>query len=217
MILYIFLDEGGNLDFSPNGTHYFTLTALSKTRPFNAYKELNELKYDILEKGIDLDSFHASEDKQLTRNSVFDIIAQNLPETRIDSLILDKKKIHPLIRREMRFYPEMLGYLLKYITNGLDESYKEILIFTDTLPLNKQRKAVEKTIKTTLSHILPRHIPYKIFHHSSKSNYDLQIVDYCNWALFRKWERKDERSYRKIETFIKSEFEIFKSEEIEYY
>ena len=38
--LYIFLDEAGNLDFSPNGTKYFVLGGITKERPFRAYKEL---------------------------------------------------------------------------------------------------------------------------------------------------------------------------------
>ena len=42
--LYIFLDEGGNFDFSKNGTKYFTVTSLTKERPFVAYKDLTELK-----------------------------------------------------------------------------------------------------------------------------------------------------------------------------
>ena len=37
-VLYIFLDEGGNLDFSTNGTEYFVLTALSKHRSFEDYE-----------------------------------------------------------------------------------------------------------------------------------------------------------------------------------
>ena len=72
--LYIFLDEGGNLDFSSAGTKYFVLTALSKDRPFEAYKYLNELKYDLVERGVEIEYFHASENKQDVRDSVFAII-----------------------------------------------------------------------------------------------------------------------------------------------
>ncbi len=32
--LYIYLDEGGNFDFSANGTKYFTLTSVTTVRPF---------------------------------------------------------------------------------------------------------------------------------------------------------------------------------------
>jgi hypothetical protein len=57
--LYIFLDEAGNLDFSSNGTKYFLLTSVTKERPFLAYKEMTELKYDLVEQGLDIEYFHA--------------------------------------------------------------------------------------------------------------------------------------------------------------
>ena len=72
--LYVFLDEAGNLDFSSNGTRYFLLGALTKERPFNAYKELTELKYDLVESGTALEYFHAAQDRQAVRDSVFQII-----------------------------------------------------------------------------------------------------------------------------------------------
>src|SRR3954469_13486116 len=93
--LYIFLDEGGNLDFSPSGTKYFILSSVAKERPFHAYKELTELKYDLVELGAEVEYFHAAKDVQATRNRVFDIIQRNLAEIRVDSLIVEKKKTGP--------------------------------------------------------------------------------------------------------------------------
>jgi len=216
--VYIFLDEGGNFDFSPSGTHYFVLTSLTKSRPFKAYIALNELKYDLIESGINLEYFHAAEDTQETRNQVFDVIEQHLTEVRLDSLIIEKRKTGHALQTEMRFYPEMLGYLLKYVLNGINlQEVCEAIIVTDRIPIAKKRQAVEKAVKITLAHMLPQHIPYRILHHESKSNIDLQIADYCNWAIYRKWDRGDERSYKKIEKAIKSEFPIFEKGATAYY
>ncbi|MFH1368096.1 MAG: DUF3800 domain-containing protein [Elusimicrobiota bacterium] len=217
-ILYIFLDEGGDLNFSASGTKYFTLTGVTKERPFEAYKHLSTLKYDVIESGTEIEYFHASEDRQQVRNQVFPIIQSLLGKIRIDSLIVEKRKTGPSLRVEERFYPQMLGYLLQYIINGhkLDE-FHSIIVFTDDLPIRRKRNAIEKTIKTVLSHILPASIKYSIYHHQSKSNYNLQIVDYCNWAIFRKWERSDTRSYDLIRGSIASEFDIFWSGSTFYY
>jgi len=78
--LYIFLDEGGNLDFSPNGTKFFTVSTITKCRPFALDADLLALKYDLLEEGLDLDCFHASEDRQLVRNRVFSLIGRHLAQ-----------------------------------------------------------------------------------------------------------------------------------------
>lgn len=208
--LYIFLDEAGNFDFSPSGTKYFVITSLTKRRPFEAYKELTELKYDLIEFGINLEYFHATEDKQPTRNRVFDIIASHLKEVRLDSLIVEKRKTGPALREEVRFYPEMLGYLLKYVLNGENlTNLQETIIITDRIPIQRKRDAIEKAVKKTLIASLPQNIPYRILHHESKSNLDLQITDYCNWAIYRKWDRQDLRSYQKIASAVRSEFDIF--------
>lgn len=216
--LYIFLDEAGNLDFSVKGTKYFQLAALTKERPFNAYKELTELKYDLVEVGTNLEYFHASENAQPVRNRVFDIIQRNLDGVQIDALIVEKRKTGPALQPVERFYPQMLGYLLRYILGQYDLSrFKEVIVITDALPLKKKKEAIEKAIRQTLAHMLPVNARYRVLHHESKSNLDLQIADYCNWALFRKWKDNDLRSYQVIAPAVRSEFDIFRTGTRSYY
>ncbi len=98
--LYIFLDEGGNFDFSPSGTKYFTLTSITKTRPFQIAPILDSLKYDLIETGLDIEYFHAAEDRQAVRDMVFGAIQQFMNALRIDSLIVEKKKTGPALRAD---------------------------------------------------------------------------------------------------------------------
>jgi len=207
--LYVFLDEAGNFDFSPGGTKYFILSAVSKERPFRAYQEMTELKYNLVESGKDIEYFHASEDAQAVRNEVFGIIQRNLSGVRLDSLIVEKRKIDPALRPEEHFYPRMLGYLLRYVLNSYPlDQYREVIVFTDQIPVKKKRSAIEKAAKVTLAGMLPKTARYRVLHHDSKSNMDLQIADYCNWAIYRKWDIKDERSYELIRPVIGSEFDF---------
>jgi hypothetical protein len=216
--LYIFLDEAGNLDFSTNGTKYFLLGALTKERPFNAYKELTELKYDLVELGTELEYFHASENAQPVRNRVFEIIRRNLGGVRIDALVVEKRKTGPALQTEEAFYPRMLGCLLKYILRQHDlGSFREVLVFTDTIPIRKKRGTIEKIIKMTLASQLPAGACYRLIHHESKSNLDLQIADYCPWAIYRKWNSGDARSYQHIQPAVTSEFDIFRTGTTHYY
>lgn len=61
--LYMFIDEGGNFDFSPKGTKYFTLSCLTEKRPFPSYDKLRNIKYDLIEDGINIEYFHTSLDE----------------------------------------------------------------------------------------------------------------------------------------------------------
>lgn len=209
--LYLFLDEGGNLDFSSRGTKYFTMTCLTKERPFCAYKALCDLKYDLIQQGVEIQYFHATEDRQEVRNSVFEIIRTHLKDVTVDAVIVEKAKTGPALRPVERFYPKMLGYLVRHVLGRVKISdFTEVLVFTDSIPVEKKKQSVQKAIKEVFSDMLPAEVKYRIFHHSSKSSFDLQIVDYCNWAIYRKWEIGDFRSIEVIKPVIKSEFDIFR-------
>ena len=209
--LYVFLDEGGNLDFSPQGTKYFILSSLTKERPFYAGKDLIELKYDLVESGTGLEYFHAAQDRQAVRDAVFRIVARYLEGVRVDALVVEKRKVPPALRADEAFYPRMLGVMLTSLLHDQPLSLiSEVIVFTDSLPVNRRRQAIEKAVKTVLAEMLPAGVRFRIFHHDSKSNYDLQIVDYCNWAIYRKWTMGDTRSYDLIRSVVRSEYELYR-------
>ncbi len=217
-VLYIFLDEAGNFDFSPSGTPYFILGSLTKERPFHAYQELTELKYDLIEQGTDVEYFHAAEDRQEVRNKVFSIIGARLEGCTVDATIIEKRKTGPSLQDTAKFYPKMLGYHLRYILERVDWcGVAEVVVITDRIPVTKKRRAVEKAVKQTLSEMLPKGAIYRVMHHDSKSNFDLQIADYCTWAIQRKWTQMDERSYRLIAPVVRSEFDIFQTGTFNHY
>lgn len=216
--LYIFLDEGGDLDFSPSGSKYFSLTSVTKTRPFHIAARLDGLKYDLIEHGLEIEYFHATNDRQAVRDRVFEVIAGELPSLRIDSLIVEKSKTGPALRDVLQFYPRMLGYLLRYLVERQPlQGVDEVLVITDSIPVQRKRKAIEKAVKTTLKNMLPDSVRFRAMHHASKSTFGLQVADYCNWAIFRKWERGDARSYEVIKSRVESEFEIFREGTTHYY
>lgn len=216
--LYIFLDEGGNLDFSPSGTKYFTLTSVYKRRPFDISEILGKLKFDLIEYGLNFEYFHCTKNNKHVRDRVFGIIKDNINTLRIDTLIVEKRKTGPALQSTKQFYPRMLGYLLKYIINQVDlTKTDEVIVITDTIPVQKKRAAVEKAVKITLKSMLPSTCKFRILHHSSRSTIGLQIADFCNWAVFRKWEAGDDRYYNEIKAGIRSEFPIFRKGVTHYY
>ena len=216
--VYVFLDESGNLDFSPSGTRYFVLTSVSMKRPFRVNNALDSYKYDCLEYGLEQERFHCSSDNAHVRGKVFDLIACHLDGAAIDSLIVEKRKTGPALRAESCFYPEMLGYLLKYVLAApFHAQAKEIIVITDTIPVKRRRQAVEKAIKHTLARMLTGRPKFRVLHHDSRSHYSLQVADYCCWAIFRKHERGDSAHFNVIGSAVHSEFDIFRTGTTHYY
>ncbi len=206
------------MDFSPNGTKYFTLTALSIIRPFVINESLLNLKYNLWEKGIEFEYFHAAEDTYTTRKEVFEIVSRSSSKMVIDSIIVEKCKIHPFLHDNAKFYKKIFEILLNYILARYRGQFSQVVIVTDQIPIKKKRKDIEKAIKLYINRwSLETKIPYKIFHYASKSDINLQLVDYFNWAIYRKWNKGDIQNYDIIEEMVASEFEVFKSGITKYY
>lgn len=219
--LYIFLDEGGNFDFSANGSQFFTLTSVSMHRPFSLHTKLDTYKYDLIEHLImprlQLECFHCADDNPHVRRRMFDLLASDLQPNSVDAVVVEKRKTGTALQEAEKFYPKMLGFLLRFVLEKTPLGIEELVIITDTIPVNRKRRAVEKALKLVLADMLPTRTPYSIMHHASRSHYGLQIADYLNWAILRKWEKGDQTAYDQIKHLIRSEFEIFRSGTRNYY
>lgn len=112
--LFIFLDESGNFDFSPKGTRHFVLTALSTTDPEEMAPALYRLKHELVLAGQDIEYFHATEDQQVVRDRVFEILAGGKYE--LEAIIVEKAKTHPSLHDEARFYPSRSSGTGRYVT-----------------------------------------------------------------------------------------------------
>lgn len=217
--LYLFLDEGGNFDFSPTGTRHYTFTSVAMQRDFAIYQDLDHYKYDVIEFGKELCHFHCAEDNAHIKQRVFGIIQTHQTSFRIDNVVVRKCKTGTSLQEPSNFYSRMVGYLIKYVIGRYDLStIDEVIVITDALPIKKQREAFQKAIKVTLAAMLPQGITYRVLHHPSSAHYGLQIADYCNWAIFKKWETGHRVHYDTVAPAIRSEFDIFRSNKtIRYY
>jgi len=215
--LFIFVDESGNFDFSPRGTKFWVLTAISTFRPFGR-DELEKIKYQFLEKGLDVEYFHASEDKQAVRNEVFEFI-KGLSDVEIDSEVIQKNKANPSLYKEVNnkkekhignlLYERVLRTLLSFIFRRYSGKVGRVVVVLSSIFTRNKREMILKTVKKYFKREFK--IPFNIFFHDCKSDRNSQIADYCCWAIYRKWEDGELRPYNEIKDKIKSEFDFFKA------
>ena len=210
--VYIFLDESGNLDFSARGTRHFVLTSVSMKRPFAMYEALDAYKYDCLEYGIDHERFHCSTDNRHVRGKVFDIIGAHLAEMSVHSLISEKRAARSSQSSSERLYAEMLSSLIgRVLSRTMESTAKEVIVIADLVPLRSRRKAIEKSVRSALSELLPNRPIFRVLHHDSRAHYGLQVADYLCWAVFRKYERGDSSYFEQIRPAMLGEIASFES------
>ncbi|MDO8987110.1 MAG: hypothetical protein Q7V14_02685 [Coriobacteriia bacterium] len=87
---------------------------------------------------------------------------------------------------------------------------------TDRIPVAKKQGEVKQALKRAFKKNLGGRT-YALFHHESRSDLNLQIADYFCWAIQRKWEGDDDRSYVLIEQAICGEGDPFEYDDQEYY
>ena len=229
-ILYLFIDESGNFDFSPKGTKYFVLTGFITFNPLFKREDLVKLCYELLASGVDQDYFHASEDAQATRDKVFSILGSLGNNFEVRSVVARKNKVNPslineyyakkgkMIKRStgMGLYEKLCDCLLKYIFRGRSGTVNKIVVVLGSLYTGDKSKILLQTLKRSLKQNFPG-IPFEIYCHQACVDLNCQLADYCCWAIAVMAERKEARPYQIIKPQVKSVFDIFKNGDHEYY
>jgi len=114
------------------------------------------------------------------------------------AILVEKKRVNPSIADPLDFYPKFASMVLRFIFRGnVLRGTPCVLVYTDSLPFEKHKRAAEAAIKKTARADLGT-TPFLALHHRRESNALLQAADYCAWAVFRKWERGDDRTYAQL-------------------
>lgn len=212
-----FADEAGCFTFNrtPNVSRYFILCTVAMD-DCSIASDLLDLRRKLAWEGAELgDYFHATEDRQLVRDAVFDTITKR-PFT-IQATILEKSKAHPrIIDSASKFYQRGWFYHFKFgLSRELNQDH-ETLITTACIGTKRERaafkNAVDDVAKLTLSHQ-----KWATDFSPAGSDPCLQVADYCAWAIQRKYERQCSRSYDIIRDRITYEHDFWQNSTVHYY
>ena len=178
--------------------------------------DLLDLRRDLAWNGVGLrGEFHATEDKQLVRDAVFNVLQRH--SFRIDATIVDKSKTQPHLRpTQERFYHYAWYYHMKYITPRIASISDELLMIAASVGIKKKRAAFHAAIKDVMDQVSPTKAMETAFWPAAVDPC-LQVADYCSWAIQRKWESQDTRPYDLIKDKILTEYDLFRSGMTTYY
>jgi len=214
---YVFADECGNFDFSskPGASRYFILVTMT-VDSCSVGQELLALRRELAFRGVGLDrEFHATTDEQAVRDAVFEVIA---PEPlRIDAVILEKCKTYAYVRSsEDRFYKTAWYQHMKYVAPRVISADDELLVVSASIGTKKKKSLFHAAVTDVLRQVSPT-ATVQVASWSAVSDPCLQIADYCAWAIQRKWEMGDRRSYNLIKAKVGTEFNLFALGTTKYY
>lgn len=215
--VFVFADEAGCFTFrnQKGASKYFIICTIA-SESWSASEKLLTLRRNLALYGEpDRDKLHATSDLQEVRNEVFNILKNE--NFRIDSTIIEKSKTNPKLREsEEQFYQKAWHYHFKHVGPKIIKNYDKMLLTAAALGTKRTRAAFKESVNNSIQKILPREKWQMSFHESSKDPL-LWVADYCAWAIQRKWERGDTRSYNLISDKIITEFELFEFGNMKYY
>lgn len=212
--LFVFVDESGNLDFSPSGTKFYVLAAIATVNPILSATTLQELKYTHLERNEDIEMFHASEDRQYIRNEVLDAIKGMQGTITAHYIFAQKNKANPSIQKAPVFYAKLGAALMKFIISYKSNEYSKVIIIFDKCLRAKEQKAFLKEVKPQLKALAK---PYQIYFHRVLTDFNGQIADYCAWSKYVSLERGEMRPITSLKNIQDSSFDLFARGTKEYY
>lgn len=205
----LFADEAGCFVFKNNGhaSKYYILCTVTMEN-CEVGKELLDLRHRLAWQGMPVkDFFHCSPDAQSVRDEVFAVIQKH--DFRIMATIMEKCKAQPQVTvSEERFYQYGWLYHLKHSSAKLLKDTDELHVIAATIGTKRKRIAFEDAVKDVCKQTLHTS-KFKTSFWPSMADPCLQVVDYCTWAIQRKWETGCTMSYDLIKDRIDREYDLW--------
>lgn len=214
---FIFADEAGDFNFSRgnNISRYFIVCTVTMSSCDVAH-DLLALRRQLVWDGEPIgDYFHASVDKQKIRDAVFGAIGDH--QFRIQATIMEKSKAMPHVRvTKHRFYQFGWFYHFKHSLVRHLQKGDEFLITAASVGTKKGQAVFTNAVNDVAQQNLPRD-RWRTDFWPCSNDPCLQVADYCTWAIQRKWERGDEKSYSLIKDRITYEYDLWERGTKHYY
>jgi len=218
---YLFSDESGDLQFraSSQVSTYFAVGTLliEEDELARLRSEMARLRDELAWSNHGLDScFHATEDSYVVRDHVFGLLSGF--DFRVDVTLLQKNKAQPQTRHdEPTFFKYAWYFHLKYIAPQIFRPDDEVLIVAAELGTKKARKAFRAAIEDVMRQCLHFRVKRTLAFWRDETDFALMAVDYCLWAVFRKWERGDDSAYKRIADKVRTEYDLWGAGNATYY
>jgi Protein of unknown function (DUF3800) len=214
---FVFADESGDAQFTrgTNISRYFIVCTVLLD-DCSVAEDLLALRREFAWKRAPIgDYFHATSDKQEIRDAVFKVIGDH--SFTIQATIMEKSKAQPHVRTSHeQFYKYGWLYHFRYGIVRKIGPRDELLITTASVKTKKAQGVFTDAVNDVIQQHLDRS-RWRTSFCPCSCDPCLQVADYCTWAIQRKWERNDARSYNLIKDRIVYEFDLWRHGRTHYY
>ena len=146
---------------------------------------------------------------------MFEVLGRH--DLRIDTTILEKSKARPHIREsEELFYKYAWYYHMRSLAPKVASHPDELMVIAASIGTKRKLRDFRYAVEDVMEQTSPTR-EMRVDMWQAAVDPCLQVADYCCWAIQRKWEMGDNRSYDLIRDKIQSEYDLFRRGRTNYY
>ncbi len=144
--------------------------------------ELSSLRYELNAQGHDIECFHASANTPYVRGAFMRRLTAVGAGSQVFAVVLDKSTCPRPPEDLSQVYVDLFRFVLamSHPASG------DCPVYADRVPLQRSRKAIMKAVRQGAGR-------RAVYFHSSVSSLELQIADYCTWAVWRQIVSQDHK------------------------
>lgn len=208
-MVYIFLDESGDLGFKKKSSKWFLITIVLTNDHRKIENIVKKVHKNLSKKYKRVGELHAYHSQASVKMKILDKLASET-DLKVLCVILNKRKVYIDLKNQKNYlYNYTANILLDRLRNKkVINTTESIELYIDQKDTNKNfRENFEVYLKSNLKKWGNRQINIKIKpSHTVKC---LQAVDFISWAIFRKYELGDYEYYERIKEKIIGENLLF--------
>ena len=173
--------------------------------------DLANLRRELAWEGLQLDEFHATVDKQVVRDRVYEVICDY--DLQFHATIFDKRKAYPYTYADPLYFYKLAWYMhFREVAPMIADEKDELLVVASSLQIKRKQKTTKAGIHRAVTEVVNQVSPTVICHCAfspAKTDPCLQIADYMTWAVQRRFELDDPRSWELIKDQAKLVYQPF--------
>ena len=202
-MIYIYMDESGDLGFKKTSSDIFVVSYVIAKDPKILQRSLKKLRQRKLKKKIrELPEFKFYTASDRVKGLMFNKIEElNLVS---GFVVVNKDKVYPELRRKKNV---LYNYLIRQLLDDVITLYdheREITLVLDRMYSNKNlRESMNKYLGRMTSRISKTDL--RIIHKNSCDTAGLQFADFISGAIWRFYEKNDNTYMQKLKFTTKKE------------
>lgn len=208
IIMYIYLDESGDLGFSERSSKYLVISVIVTAKPYEIERCVKNTRNRKLKKAMrTIPEIKFYRTNREIRMYLLKCLSKT--DAEIAYIVLEKAQVYDNLRHHKdKLYNYVIGFLLRryfFRLNG-----EQITLIVDKHHQNRQiidnfnKYIPYKTDSTN------KNIDLRIAHADSQRDKCLQATDFVAGAIFQKYEHGDNTYYRQIEEMIVRREKMFR-------